>query len=580
MAFDITTAKPINKQKFDLSTARVIDDKEEKKSNALLGAGQAVGQGLTFGQAPHVAGAGEALGGAIYNLVNKRNPLNELYKDYKAGNERFKKEYQTFQEEHPFLSLGGEITGGVATGGAGAKILSLLPKTKNILAMSKVLNNPLTKASATGGAYGLGYGASNTQDKTIDAKSGILGATIGSVSGGALGALGKLGKFALISNNKSKVIDELRPFGINRSTIEHIANDKEVAKEVAKGGIGKKTMEFQRNMTKSLDDTIGTIEKEIKNAYSGFNHQTTKIDLNKGNAINNIEKEINLLNQNIGTDVESNKVLKQANNILKDIKANSNNGEITLGKIKELKDRIYRLQNKTYDILPTGQEQRKVSQETINLLDDMYNSLSGAEKSHSPQLAKANELFSDMQKVRAELSRMQRKGSLVRGALIDTRNDINVENFYNHIKNIENIVNKYPQIKDKTNKLFTDIRKFAVSYNIRPEQFNIQQSLNPGNILRTILAGGTREQQMQMLANAVKKGKLDLPMLNKEFNRARMYFNPLNYYLALSKVPQAHNISEIASQATKINKLNKNDLFNRHILPKTTIKTIMSNKEQ
>ena len=78
--------------------------------------------------------------------------------------------------------------------------------------------------------------------------------------------------------------------------------------------------------------------------------------------------------------------------------------KVSLDKLKNLKDRIHRLKNSAYKTEPTGDKKRLVSQETIDMLDNIYSSLVNAEKGHSPQLKFANEFYSDMKNVGKELA--------------------------------------------------------------------------------------------------------------------------------------------------------------------------------
>lgn len=182
--------------------------------NKLLNIGRSIGQGATFGQGSHLAGLGEGVGSMAYDVVNPirksidnlsrlKNPLTPLKdikkavsddytKDYTEGREDFKKEYKAFEDNNRALAFGGDLIGGLATGGFGAKSITKVPKLAAILNSSKLLQSPITKAALVGGAFGGGYGASNTLGKGFDFGNSIIGAGTGALGGAALGGIGKL----------------------------------------------------------------------------------------------------------------------------------------------------------------------------------------------------------------------------------------------------------------------------------------------------------------------------------------------------------------------------------------------------
>ena len=201
--------------------------------NKLLNVGKSIGQGATFGQGSHIAGIGEGVGSMAYNIVNPirksidnisqfKNPLTPLKEikqavsddyteDYKKGREDFKKEYKAFEDNNRALAFGGDLVGGLATGGLGAKSITKVPKLAAILNSSKLLQSPITKAALVGGAFGGGYGASNTVGKGFDFGNSIIGAGTGALGGAALGGIGKLvGKTAqkLLGGKEKALLEE------------------------------------------------------------------------------------------------------------------------------------------------------------------------------------------------------------------------------------------------------------------------------------------------------------------------------------------------------------------------------------
>ena len=182
----------------DLSKFEGVGQKEEAKEDKVYGTRQALLQGATFGQAPHIWGGSQALGGAIYNILNKQNPFKDVAKDYTEGREEFKKEYKDFENKNKALAFGGDLVGGLATGGLGAKAITKVPRLAAILNSSKLLQSPITKAALVGGAFGGGYGASNTVGKGFDLGGSLLGAGTGAALGGGLG------KLSSVVGNKAK----------------------------------------------------------------------------------------------------------------------------------------------------------------------------------------------------------------------------------------------------------------------------------------------------------------------------------------------------------------------------------------
>lgn len=184
--------------KLDLTKFEGVGQKEEAKEDKVYGTRQALLQGATFGQAPHIWGGGQALGGAIYNALNKQNPFKDVAKDYTEGREEFKKEYKDFEDKNRALAFGADLAGGLATGGLGAKAITKVPRLAAILNSSKLLQSPVTRAALVGSAFGGGYGASNTLGKGFDFGGSLLGAGTGAVLGGGLG------KFSSIVGNKAR----------------------------------------------------------------------------------------------------------------------------------------------------------------------------------------------------------------------------------------------------------------------------------------------------------------------------------------------------------------------------------------
>lgn len=741
--------------------------------NLVKGYAQDLTQGAAFGQAPHLAGVTNELANLpkkVYGIKNWEDAgrlYRNLGKDYIRSREQFKQENKAFDEEHPYTSFGANIVGGLLTGGA----LSSVGKS--------VLKAAIPRAMAEGGVYGLGYGASNTEGKAFDPVGSAIGATAGAVGGAALGGLGQLARRLFLSKNTGRVGDYIRPEGTQEHSMQHILNDKEVAREVAKGGIGKRMSEFTGEAQKSFDNARATIDNAIKQAYEGIDDKT-QIGIDR----DYIQSIINKVEKNVGSDKESQKILKEAKLILQDmpqknrvresflqksengqgyvlpngqvvnpikdkgyleseirlnnrmlensqkelnrlekimkdnpnvnfdkypdsvkfqaeqvkkeidylqkfnntaedilnerkkmllqksengkgyvlpngdvvdpikdknllkteLKTNSNllkeqqkelnrlekliednpniewgkypndamaqakeikgnieylqtfndtiegildtnknvGNKIELGRLKNLKDRIYRLKNSAYKTEPTGDTKRLVSQDIVDMLDNMYSSLSNAEKRHSPQLKYANEFYSDMKGLNEEVAKINPKGlygeDAIARAATKQNKDVSGDVFQLAEGNIRKILDKYPQVKN-IDKFLTDLKKVQVSSNIKPDE-NYATSFTIRKIIDHFIKGGSRDQRMQMFAQAVRDGKITKDMLNQEFRKARnipILTDIINYHLAANKVPSINNLSNIISKSSKVN-----PYLERYVLPRTTIKGILDryyNKE-
>lgn len=169
MAFDLSTAKPIDVKKFDISTAKPI---EEPGSASLGDIARSALQGLTFGASDELGSAAaagmayidESLGG----MPETGRSYGEIYSDIMESEQG---KMEKFREEHPKTALASEIAGGLATGGIGAAKLAGL---RGIRALS-----PIKQASVIGATEGAAYGA-------LSGKPGERGesAAIGAASGG------------------------------------------------------------------------------------------------------------------------------------------------------------------------------------------------------------------------------------------------------------------------------------------------------------------------------------------------------------------------------------------------------------
>ena len=240
-----------------------IKDIDENNLDKVYGTRQALLQGATFGQAPHIWGGSQALGGALYNIINKQNPFKDIAKDYTEGREEFKKEYKDFEDKNKALAFGGDLVGGLATGGLGAKAITKVPRLAAILNSSKLLQSPITRAALVGGAFGGGYGASNTLGKGFDFGSSVIGAGTGAVLGGGLGKLSSVvgNKAKQLLGGKERVLLENKPVqelgNQEQRVIENIKNMPQAEMQETK---------LLENMKDIPKNVIDVTEQKIENS--------------------------------------------------------------------------------------------------------------------------------------------------------------------------------------------------------------------------------------------------------------------------------------------------------------------------
>lgn len=279
-------------------------------------------------------------------------------------------------------------------------------------------------------------------------------------------------------------------------------------------------------------------------------------------------------------------------------KFNNVNKNIDFGKLKYHIDDINTIIDSMYKDLPTGGQKRIRPQSEIDMFQNMVNQLRQARDSHSPQLQKATEFYSDMKKLNEEFAKINPKGLYGEDKIGKSAAKLNKDTSGGIFKlaeqNIRKILNKYPQLEG-TEKVLTDLKKAQVSTNIKPDE-NYATNTTWSKLLNHIVKGGNRDQQMQQFAKAILDGKITKEMLNREFRKARnipIFSDIINYYLATSKVPQVNSLSNLANNVLKgtkgsadllrqINLLNKMS-NTKYALPKITIKKILDkyyNKEQ
>lgn len=240
-----------------------IKDIDENNLDKVYGTHQALLQGASFGQAPHIWGGSQALGGALYNIINKQNPFKDIAKDYTEGREEFKKEYKDFEDKNKALAFGGDLVGGLATGGFGAKAITKVPRLAAILNSSKLLQSPITRAALVGGAFGGGYGASNTLGKGFDFGNSIIGAGTGAVLGGGLGKLS-----SVVGNKAKQLLGGKERALLENKPVQEIGNQEQRVIENIKNMPQAEIQETKllENMKDIPKNVIDVTEQKIENS--------------------------------------------------------------------------------------------------------------------------------------------------------------------------------------------------------------------------------------------------------------------------------------------------------------------------
>lgn len=135
--------------------------------------------------------------GATFNLADEAQALIDP-----EGAAEARALYQRYQEQHPYLSMGGEILGGMGTGGAILGAGKALGKTAAraaapyLTSLGEFFVNPSLKSQALQGAVaGAGAGDGNLENQVMGAVMGGTLGTAGGIAGRAAGAAaGKAGE--------------------------------------------------------------------------------------------------------------------------------------------------------------------------------------------------------------------------------------------------------------------------------------------------------------------------------------------------------------------------------------------------
>jgi hypothetical protein len=550
---------------FDLSSARNLTNEELKefnnneKSKKIYGTRQALLQGASFGQAPHIWGGAKALGGATYNLLNKQNPLKDIKKDYVEGREDFKKEYNEFADKNKALAIGGELVGGLGTGlGSGAlKALSLA-------------KNPLVKSALSGGGIGALYGASNTEGKGIDLKNATLGAGLGAGAGvvlplvatkvlqpayNKLGTLGKLYSKGFDNTSKAinpvkEVLDDegkvlqgkvsayVRPSGTQNKTARLFAENEYIRKEAAKGDVGLRFEEYGNDAVKDLSNLKNIVKQAESNAYkqAGITDDYI-IDLSKSNVLDDLINASKNYNDEIALFAKSTKAdTNLGNDLLTDLQIATvaNGNKISFGNLKRITNKLYNDKQKAYKDFGGGSAEYK-------LLSDYYKIFSNL-KYQDKNLAEATAKFAKLEQaidkfeqttgINLEKSK-NFAAKIFQGARDRADGGVQEQALEEFTKVMDEFADT-KALKDISNKM--KMAQFA--YDLRPTNIDskfardVAQKATKGDtfmglgkdILKRVALGKEYSPQefYQILAKRINKGQIKPSDLTKQFNRIKV----------------------------------------------------------
>lgn len=549
---------------FDLSSARNLTDEELKefnnseKSKKIYGTRQALLQGASFGQAPHIWGGAKALGGATYNLLNKQNPLKDIKKDYVEGREDFKKEYNEFADKNKGLAVAGELLGGLGTGlGSGAlKSISLAKK-------------PLLNAITSGAGIGALYGASNTEGKGIDLQNAGIGAGLGAGLGVAglgaakvakplidrFGTLTRLygkgvDKTAKAINPVKEVVDDegkvlqgkvsayVRPQGTQNKTARLFAENEYIQKEAAKGDVGLRFEEYGNEAVKDLSNLKSVVKKAENNAYkqAGITDDYL-IDLSKSNILDDLINSTKNYNDEIALFAKSTKAdTNLGNDLLADLQIATiaNGNKITFGNLKRITNKLYNDKQKAFKDFGGGSAEYK-------LLSDYYKIFSNL-KYQDKNLAEATAKFAKLEQAIENLEKTtgidlekskQFAAKIFQGARDRADGGVQEKALEEFTKVMDEFADT-KQLKDLSNK----IKMAQFAYDIRPTSVDskfardVAQKATKGDsffglgkdILKRVALGKEYNPQefYQILAQRIKQGKIKPTDIINNFNRIKV----------------------------------------------------------
>ena len=529
-------------------------DFNENVGEAAEGTGRAIGNLATFGQAPHLAGFGQALGGSVYNLLHKENPFKDVAKDYTEGREEYKQEQNKFKTLHPVLNTTGEVTGALATlpiGGAVTKI----PRLANILKSAGAVKKGALAGAGWGASEGFGHGLSNTEGEGVDIEKALTNAGIGGVAGGTIGAalplafMGVKGGINSIAKIPSKIktgykgdtIQYTVPNGVQTKTYKKLAENPEIQKEALRGDIGMRSQEFQ---DKAAEKTIGFVPELFEKVSKDYESlpKDTFISFDKMNTGSKLLKTID--DFRFDTKFMPNKkVEKEAktliNDILKVTKKENNENGIT-------RENLQRAMNTTWE---KSQKAFKNGDNAVGkLYSDLYNVLREA-RATNETVEKASAKYHDIQQVKEKLERALqvkfKKGAnhrQVATKLIQEGRNRAGTQFDEALMFANDTLSKYPDLKG-AKELKNAIDLAQVSYDFRPPTDDklLNRVPNKRGILQKLYNAAfdfSPQEKAKLLAKNLKEGTITKEDILGKFDviNAGKFSTGLNRFLQAQKV--------------------------------------------
>ena len=259
----------------------VVAQKRERDEWPGISSAMNIAQAPTFGFADELYGAASTLGGGDYT---------ENRDAYRARVEQFKKEY-------PKSAMLGTISGGLATGLAGAKVIpgALAAQLPKWVSAPQGLAQTMGSTAAIGGVSGAAQGTGEAESRGDIASGAGLGAMAGIIGGPAVLGIGKgvvgvgkklAGPFVQRVANKlasGKVAEALiRDMRAAMPGLEDVADDKVLDMAIKKASgrlnqLGPKAVladagPASGENTRNLLDTVATLPGKSQGAVSGLQH--------------------------------------------------------------------------------------------------------------------------------------------------------------------------------------------------------------------------------------------------------------------------------------------------------------------
>ena len=548
----IETKQEISEPK---NTKDFINEDLKPKAETAYNFLRSIGQGATLGQGSHLAGAGQAIGGAAYNILHGENPFKNVKNDYIEGREQFKKEYKDYEDKNKGLAVAGELLGGLGTGlGSGA--------LKGIALAKK----PLLNAITSGAGIGALYGASNTEGKGIDLQNAGIGAGLGAGLGVAGLGAAKVAKplidrFGTLTRLYGKGVDKTakaikpvqelvddegnilqgeiasyaRPAGTQKRTARLFTENPYIQKEVLNHNVGLNFEEYGNRAVKDLSKIKDVVKKAENNAYkeAGITDDYI-IDLSKSNILGDLIKAQKNYNDEIALFANSTKAdTKLGNDLLNDLQIATiaNGNKISFGNLKRITNKLYNDKQKAYKDFGGGSAEYK-------LLRDFYNAMSNL-KYQDPNLAKATAKFAELSKAIEDLENatginLEKSKGFAAKIFSGARDRADGGVQEQALENFTKTMDKYADTKELKS-ISDNIKMAQFAYDIRPTSIDskfardVAAGVGKGDTMiglaKTILKKAAIGKELnpqefyQILAQRIKQGKVDPKILTSKFNR-------------------------------------------------------------